>query len=272
MRQIAKQKTIPQSFLFAGPSQVGKFLVAKEFAGELVGSPEYLDEETGVRVLAPSEGRSISIESVREAERFLTRSAGEGKYRVLIVDDADRLTREGENAFLKLLEEPLPQTVVLFVSHRPDYFLPTTRSRLFPLFFHPVSPQELREAFPESDLLPDFFFQLGLPGLLSQAFSQPETFTQTKDILRKLFQLTALSWRERFALAEQLAERPGETPQLLWLWVFGLWQMKNRATTFSLSEANFFTQALEVLEQVESRSTTSQRVIFEDLFARVASS
>jgi DNA polymerase III subunit delta' len=72
----------------------------------------------------------ITIEQVRRLQTFFGATAGEGGWRVCIVDSADELKYpEGSNALLKMLEEPPPRSLFLLVSHAPGRLLPTIRSR-----------------------------------------------------------------------------------------------------------------------------------------------
>lgn len=72
----------------------------------------------------------LTVEQVRGIGRFLHLSAGEGAYRVVVVDPADELQYpQASNALLKLLEEPPPGAMLFLVSHAPGALLPTIRSR-----------------------------------------------------------------------------------------------------------------------------------------------
>jgi DNA polymerase-3 subunit delta' len=71
----------------------------------------------------------LVVEQVRDLSRFLRMTAGEGAYRVVIVDPADEMNRNAANALLKLLEEPPPGAMLFLVSHAPGALLPTIRSR-----------------------------------------------------------------------------------------------------------------------------------------------
>ena len=60
-----------------------------------------------------------------ELRRAMSYRPVEGRYKVAIMTDADLLRTEAANAFLKLLEEPAPQTVFILITSRPDRLLPT---------------------------------------------------------------------------------------------------------------------------------------------------
>jgi DNA polymerase-3 subunit delta' len=81
----------------------------------------------------------ITVEQVRRLTTFFGSTAGEGGWRVCIVDSADELKYpEGSNALLKMLEEPPPRSLFLLVSHAPGRLLPTIRSRCRRLGLKPL--------------------------------------------------------------------------------------------------------------------------------------
>lgn len=89
---------------------------------------------------------SIPIEETRRLKSFLGLSAGEGQWRVVIVDSADDLNINSANAILKSLEEPPPRTFFLLVTSAPGQLLPTIRSRVRTLELSALAPDDLRKA------------------------------------------------------------------------------------------------------------------------------
>lgn len=71
----------------------------------------------------------IVVDDVREVGGFLSLTASEGGWRVVIIDSADEMNRNAANAVLKVLEEPPDRAVLILVSHNPGRLLPTIRSR-----------------------------------------------------------------------------------------------------------------------------------------------
>jgi DNA polymerase-3 subunit delta' len=71
---------------------------------------------------------------------------GEGQYKVNILIDAEKMREEAANAFLKLLEEPPPQTVFFLTTNRPEQLLPTILSRCQRLRFDPLLPETIEQA------------------------------------------------------------------------------------------------------------------------------
>jgi len=89
----------------------------------------------------------ITVDQVRRLVSFFGSTAGEGGWRVCIVDSADELQHpQGANALLKMLEEPPPKSLFLLVSHAPGRLLPTIRSRCRRLDLKPLVEHDVMQA------------------------------------------------------------------------------------------------------------------------------
>ncbi|HXG99837.1 MAG TPA: AAA family ATPase [Sphingomicrobium sp.] len=93
--------------------------------------------------------RNISIDQVRALGDMLGITPSLSPWRVILIDSADDLEREGANALLKMLEEPPANTIFLLVAHAPGRLLPTVRSRCRRLEFAPL-PDDVMASVLES--------------------------------------------------------------------------------------------------------------------------
>src|SRR3954451_24859966 len=153
--------SLPPSLLFDGPEGVGKRQTALGLAqalnclaprdGDACGSCAACTRiargvHPDVAVLEPEDSGAIKIEAVREIVERAAYRPFEGRRRVVIVDNADALVPQAQNALLKTLEEPPPSSVFVLVTARPDVLLPTVRSRCPQLRFRPLSPGDIAAA------------------------------------------------------------------------------------------------------------------------------
>ena len=77
----------------------------------------------------PGNSRSIGIDQIREVIRFTAQTSALGQYKVLVVHPADSMTLPAANAFLKCLEEPAADTLILLITRSPFRVPATIRSR-----------------------------------------------------------------------------------------------------------------------------------------------
>ena len=127
------------SWLITGPAGSGRSNLAYAFATALLSGNPDGDEATAAQVAARShpdlqvlttEGVIIKIADVRETVRRSHYSPSVGRYRVIVVEDADRMAEHTSNVLLKELEEPPERTVWILCAPSEADLLPTIRSRV----------------------------------------------------------------------------------------------------------------------------------------------
>lgn len=98
----------------------------------------------------------ISVEDVRALGAFMNHTAA-GAWRCVVVDAADEMNLNAQNALLKLLEEPPARTLLLLVCHAPSRLLPTVRSRCRTLLLRPLAEAQVADvlAAQRPELAPD---------------------------------------------------------------------------------------------------------------------
>lgn len=157
LRMFLENKNIPHAFLFYGQEGTGKKLVAKEFAkhlfcekGTACGrcNPCIKLERGSHPDLIVIEGdNSIGIDQSRMLSKEICEYPYESEKRVIIIDQAETLTREAANALLKTLEEPPPYNHFFLITSAEKEIPPTIRSRCNRVFFTPLSREQLKQYF-----------------------------------------------------------------------------------------------------------------------------
>ena len=187
LRRLIDADRVPNSLLFAGDEGVGKRQFALDLAKTFVcvkpTGKEACDacaacKRTGVFSLPTSEKgddyervffsehsdvgmvipfkRNVRVDAIRDLEREANFRPYEGRARIFIVDDADKMNDAAANALLKTLEEPAPTSHIFLITSRPDSLLPTIRSRCQTIRFAPVDGAEIEKYLIEQrDFEPD---------------------------------------------------------------------------------------------------------------------
>jgi DNA polymerase III subunit delta' len=164
LRRAVVEGRISQGLIMAGPRGVGKFRFALSLA-QAVNCERPIDgdacgqclscrkiergEHLDVRTYAP-DGQFIKIAQMRELSREAQFRPYEGRRRVSIIDEADRLREEAANSILKTLEEPPGSSLILLVTSKPYALLDTIRSRCQMLGFAGLTTADL-EAYLKSN-------------------------------------------------------------------------------------------------------------------------
>lgn len=142
---VTHPSAMTHAWLFTGPPGSGRSVAARAFAAALQcpdgGRHDAVSAchscrtvlagtHADVHVVVP-DGLSIGAEEARELVRVAGRAPSQGRWQVILVEDADRMTETAANAVLKMIEEPPPRTVVMLCapSLHPDDVPVTIRSR-----------------------------------------------------------------------------------------------------------------------------------------------
>jgi len=156
LRAALAHGRLHHAYLFLGPEGVGKRTIGLALA-QALHCNEMADDSCGhctnclriqsgnhpdVRLIEPVAGKKeISIQQIRSIEKELSFRAFSGK-KIVIIDPATLMNLSAQNALLKTLEEPPPDSLLILVASNAGGLLPTVRSRCLRIPFGPL-PREL---------------------------------------------------------------------------------------------------------------------------------
>jgi len=133
------ESAMTHSWLITGPPGSGRSNLAFAFAAALLARPGTSDEVTQRQVIArthpdlavlSTEGVIIKMDDVKRIVASSQFSPSVSRYRVMIIEDADRMQERTSNVLLKALEEPPPRTVWILCAPSEADLIPTIRSRV----------------------------------------------------------------------------------------------------------------------------------------------
>jgi len=151
LEKIVISKKIPHSFIFSGIEGIGKKLTALYFA-KMLNCESYsnvpcnecsnckkIDKYIHPDIfLLSTEKKQITLDMIRDIISFAVTNPFEGKYKIVIIDDAHKLNPFASNALLKTIEEPFTSTIFILITHSINRLLPTIQSRCVKMNFSPL--------------------------------------------------------------------------------------------------------------------------------------
>lgn len=178
------------SLLFTAPAGFGLSAVARATATEIVGvSKAHLN----IKIVETGETKSISIETVRSIKSFFyLKTLEKAAWRVVVIEQAELMSQEAQNALLKILEEPPQNCFMILTSSAPDTLLPTIMSRVQSLMLKKPSLEICRQyflnkRFRSQEIESALTLSDGLPGLTGELLSgQQSTMTSLIADAKKL--------------------------------------------------------------------------------------
>ena len=142
LEKSIENNQVTHSYLMIGMQGIGKKLIAKEFAKEILGrdiinNPDFIYIEP--------EADMIKIEKIRQLQKEIQEKPIISKKKVYLIDNADLMNKEAQNCFLKTLEEPPEFAVIILIGSNENSFLPTIKSRCMILHYKELNDEEIRE-------------------------------------------------------------------------------------------------------------------------------
>ena len=202
--QLLAEQNLSHAYLFTGQAMIGKCTFALALA-ERLGGPDKLILQTGAGAV-----KTIGIAEVRQLKNFLALTPWPGRQRVAVIDEAERLTEEAQNALLKILEEPSPAALLILVTAHPGALLSTILSRCQTIIFPTPSPAIIQQVLAKSDFTTAqktwlASFVNGRVGLLQRLMAN-QALPSIKTTLTELADLSQANLVQRFAFAEKMSD------------------------------------------------------------------
>ena len=179
-------KDLPQSVLVSGPVGIGLKATVTYIADTLKVKPVYVLPEKDEKV--DLEKGVITVDVIRRL--YATTKTVETGKRLIVIDYAERMSTQSQNAFLKLLEEPGINTHFILLTHSVAKALPTILSRVQIIEVQPISVDQssslledlkVTDAQKHAQLL---FIAEGLPALMTRLAADDKAFESRVQIVR----------------------------------------------------------------------------------------
>ena len=137
-----KSNMVSHAYMFEGPNGIGKNTMARELAATLLemenlfNSPDYIE-------ITP-DGNSIKIAQIRKLQSDILVKPYKS-YKIYVIDEAQKMTVEAQNALLKTLEEPPKYAIIILITNNKESLLDTIKSRCEIIKFTPIPLVEVAD-------------------------------------------------------------------------------------------------------------------------------
>ena len=212
------------AYLFSGETQLGKKKFALEFA-KLINGENFDFGHPDLILIEPYEGREIQIIQIRELIQKLSLKPYSAFLKVAMIDQAHLMNSEAQNCFLKTLEEPKGNTILILITEAPETLFPTIRSRCEIIKFYPVKISEIENYLESQGISKEKSkaiakLSLGRPGLAIDFLTNPQKLENQKKVIEELIKISSgkTSLSLRFQYAKDLVMNP-ELSEILNIWL-----------------------------------------------------
>ncbi|HBI17625.1 MAG TPA: hypothetical protein DDY52_05815 [Candidatus Moranbacteria bacterium] len=289
LKDLIRVGKVSQSYIFSGPENVGKLYLAKIFSEALTKNDLVIldnlaineeNKNQNIEIVAPevivkkgiTKTREIDVEKVRDSLKNLALFPDKGKYRILIINDAHRLTTTAQNALLKNLEEPNSSSIIILVTHQDGKILKTIKSRCQKINFNLVALEEIKNGFREklsADLLEKAtIFSMGKPGEFQKMIDNKDWMEKKENSISDLNNLREMPVFKKFELAQEYSKNIMEARKNLefWVWMLRIYIFRNLNDTRNVEKRyQMINKINEVLSKIGNPSF-NVRLILENLF------
>lgn len=257
LKKSAELGKISHAYLFFGQERLGKKTLAFEFAKLLnCQNPDFskrpcqkcssceaiqkslsqnIEQYPDLAILEPKKlvskktsqkKEEIQISQIRDLIWRLSLHSFSSPYKIAIIDKAHFMNQEAQSCFLKTLEEPRGDTVLILITEYPEMLLPTIRSRVQKIKFNPVEKIEI-ENFLKSKGIPDekakdmSSFSFEKPGLVLEFFSDLKNFEKQKQRIAELLKIASKNSTvsARFNYAKDITSENSDLKEILEMWL-----------------------------------------------------
>ena len=272
LKRMAESGKIPHALLFSGQKKLGKKTIALEFISwlfeepgvpKILGHPDFIliepqekhpeAERSSLRGSpAPSSALvrgQIQINQIRDLSWRLSLKPIKAKLKAVIIDEAHSMTPEAQNCFLKTLEEPKGNTILILITEKPNFLLPTIVSRCQIIKFYPVKKDEIerylknQEGLSKEEIEEILEIAQGRPGRAVELAFAKEKFEFYKKRTKELAKIFNSNLSSRFQYAKEISTKENLQEILeIWLNYFRNIFIKNCSTPSAKHLGNILQQ------------------------------
>lgn len=191
-KESIKSGTLAHAHLIVGEDGIGKSLIAREAAVELLGKSELKQYVDILEFKSYKNKKSLGVDEVRDIIEEVSKKPFEADKKIIIIYEGEKITVQAQNALLKTIEEPPKGVFIFVICENLEMILDTIKSRCQIHKLNKLSSEEvsvyLNKKYPrlkKEEFSTILTFCDGIPGR-AEAFMENEEFKQIRNIAAKL--------------------------------------------------------------------------------------
>jgi len=278
LKKSAELGRLSHAYLFSGDEKLGKKKLAFEFISFLFGQTVHQLVAGGhpdFVFIKPIE-REIQISQIRELISRLSLKNFSAPLKAAIIDKAHLMNLQAQNCFLKTLEEPRGDTILILITEHPNLLLPTIVSRCQQIKFYPLREKEIEKELiargAQKEMAKELAeISLGRPGLAIDFLSDSKKIKEYKKIISDLIKIFNSDLSFRFQYVKSISQ---DSMEILKIWLFYLRKIlraklrgekDENSQNFSLSKLKNIIEFLERIIFLISTKNINPRLALENL-------
>ena len=286
LKNAIRMEKVSHAYILNGESNAGKMMLAEAFAMALQCEEGNADpcmncrschqamdhNQPDIIYVTHEKPNVISVDDIRhQLNNDIVIKPYSSKYKIYIVDEAEKMNIQAQNALLKTIEEPPVYGIIMLLTTNADAFLPTILSRCITLNLKSVNEELIKEYLMKKYHIPDYqadvcaAFAQGNVGKAIQLASSGE-FNELKaealSLVKKLDDMDLYELNGCIKQINELKPKIGEFFDLLTLWFRDVLYMK---ATGDVNNLIFKDEVYDIKKQATKRSYTGIETILKAL-------
>lgn len=217
LTNIVENNNFLHSYIFSGEVGVGKFTLAKEFAKAILCSNtenkpcnrckscESFESSNNPDIIIIDEQEDvIRTEQIKSVAKSVLEKPILGNKKIYIVNNAENMTKEAQNSFLKTLEEPPEYVIIILITSNENLLLNTIKSRCIRIQFNKLSDNEIKEYFIKNSIELDEEMIKAFGGSIAKALKLKDKTEIYKDIKETFDNIEHLNELQMFGLKDKI--------------------------------------------------------------------
>ena len=286
LKNAIRMEKVSHAYIFNGESNAGKMMLAEAFAMalqcEAQGDEPCMEcrscrqakehNQPDIIYVTHDKPNVVSVDDIRQQlNNDIIIKPYNSKYKIYIVDEAEKMNEQAQNALLKTIEEPPAYGVILLLTTNADRFLPTILSRCITLNLKSVSEDEIKAHLMKKYQIPDYqadvcaAFAQGNVGKAIQLAASDE-FNELKtaalSVVKKLEDMDLYELNQLIKQINEFKPKIQEYLDLLTIWFRDVLYMK---ATGDVNNLIFKDEVYDIKKQAAKRSYTGIETILQTL-------